>query len=65
MKPLTTLTIILLAIALLYGLVQWMTGRDAAIAAGAQAYEECVAREFGTTPSAWYNDHGEYPVCNN
>lgn len=65
MKPLTILTTTLLAIALLYGLFQWMQARDEAIAQGAQAYEECVKREFGTTPSAWYNEQGEYPVCNN
>ena len=64
MKPLTTLTIILLAIALIYGLFHWMGKRDEAVVASAQAYEECVLKEFATTPSAWYNEHGEYPMCN-
>ena len=29
----------------------------------AEAYEQCVAVEYKTTPHLWYAEQGEYPTC--
>lgn len=28
-----------------------------------ERYEECVLEQYGTTPTAWMVDNGEYPIC--
>lgn len=50
-------------IGLIAVMFQWFETRDAQINATAQAYEKCVEAEYGTTPTAWYVEHGEYPPC--
>jgi len=37
---------------------------DAKREAAWATYEQCVEREYGTTPEAWYMEHGEVPDCN-
>jgi len=29
----------------------------------AEWYEACVSEAYGTTPTAWFEEHGEYPKC--
>lgn len=41
----------------------WSAHHDTQVQASAERYEKCVATKLHTTPSAWYNEHGEYPVC--
>lgn len=52
-------------IGVITGILMWSADHDKKVEASAKAYEECVQREFGTTPSAWYNENGQYPVCSN
>ena len=42
---------------------RWAANRDIKEMAAAIMYEDCVQREYNTTPSAWYQEHGEYPSC--
>lgn len=37
--------------------------RDTRLNEWASRYEECVKVEYNTTPTAWYLEHNEYPVC--
>lgn len=37
--------------------------RDQALLEWGQKYEECVDREYRTTPWEYYNEHGQYPEC--
>lgn len=39
--------------------------RDKAVMQAADLYEKCVKEQYGTTPTAWYYEHGEYPECRN
>lgn len=41
----------------------WSNQRSDAAAVAMQRYEECVQREYNTTPGRWYAEHGELPVC--
>jgi predicted negative regulator of RcsB-dependent stress response len=43
--------------------LQWSAQRDAKIMVAADKYEQCVKAEYGTTPTAWYIEHGKYPEC--
>jgi len=49
--------------ALVGGFLWWANERDKALMQWAERYEECVQVEYGTTPSAWYLEQGEYPEC--
>lgn len=64
MSPFKTLLIILTVIALGYGAVSYTAKRDKAVQQSAASYEACVAEEYGTTPTQWYEEQGSYPVCN-
>lgn len=44
--------------------LSWVNKHDKAIEQSSEAYEKCVMAEYNTTPSAWYNEHGQYPECN-
>jgi len=50
-------------IAVIVGILMWSAHHDTQVQASAERYEKCVATKLHTTPSAWYNEHGEYPVC--
>lgn len=41
----------------------WFADRDEKLMVWAEAYEKCVADEYGMTPIAWHAEHGEYPPC--
>ena len=41
----------------------WNSHRLEAQDAAFEAYEACVADQYGTTPSAFYQMHGVYPEC--
>lgn len=63
MKPYQAIvTVLLIAIAFI-AILYWADKRDEAVMISAERYEECVRNEYHTTPSAWYAEHGEYPVC--
>ena len=47
-----------------YGIISWSKWRDQRLMQAAEAYEECIAREYNTTPSAYRVENGQYPVCN-
>lgn len=47
------------------GVLHWSIQRDQKIMVAAEAYEQCVKTEYNTTPTAWYEAHGEYPICQN
>lgn len=60
LKIIITLIIILAA---LIGMAKVMGRIDSQREQSALAYESCVSAQYGTTPAAWYADHGVYPVC--
>jgi hypothetical protein len=43
--------------------IRWSEARGAKIMEAADRYEACVRAELGTTPAAYYQEHGEYPKC--
>ena len=55
--------ILLIIIGAMIGILILSSKHDKAITASAERYEKCVEKEYHTTPSEWYNEHGEYPVC--
>jgi hypothetical protein len=59
----TTVAVSLLGLAALIGFVLFSSLRLEAQDAAYRAYEECVEREFGRSPSAYYQEHGGYPKC--
>ena len=59
---------IIILIGLLFGSVmisvlKWTEHRDKELMEWAEKYEICVANQYHTTPSAYYNENGEYPEC--
>ncbi len=55
-----------LLLATLIGIyLNWTAKHDEQIMMAADKYETCVMNEYNTTPSAWYQEHGEYPYCEN
>lgn len=52
-----------LALLLLVAFLRWTGEQDVKRAAWADAYEQCVREQYHTTPTAWYDQHGEYPDC--
>lgn len=59
----TTVAASLLGLAAIIGLALFSSLRLEAQDAAYRAYEECVEREYGRSPSAYYQEHGEYPEC--
>lgn len=54
---------ILLLTAMIIIIVIWSDRRDMKLNEMAEVYEQCVKTEYNTTPSFWYEEHGEYPTC--
>lgn len=50
-------------IILFVGFFKWSAHRDQVMFEAYEKYEACVKAEYGTTPSAWYAEHGETPPC--
>lgn len=67
MENLKEISIIVLS-GLLLGLILisvlvWSNHRDEELMVWAERYEICVANNYHTTPTAYYNEYGEYPEC--
>lgn len=43
----------------------WGDIRERDIRSAAVAYERCVQSEYHMTPTAWYEQTGQYPLCGN
>lgn len=41
----------------------WSGNKDKKTLANADKYEACVAEQFNTTPSEYYQKYGTYPIC--
>lgn len=54
------ITIVLIGIA---GVTLWSAAHDKKIEEVAEQYEECVRTEMHTTPTAYYDQYGEFPEC--
>lgn len=50
-------------IAGILGITLWSIENDKAREVSVEKYEECVRTEMHTTVMAYYDQHGEYPVC--
>ena len=61
-KTRTWITIVVVT-AILWLIVSLLRKHDEEMQQNAELYEACVQEEFGTTPSAWYETQGSYPVC--
>lgn len=53
----------ILIIVAFVGFFKWTAHMDEVRNVAYQKYEECVKEQYGTTPSAWYYEHGETPEC--
>jgi len=54
---------IVLAMTLIAGLLIFFEKRDNELMEWAHKYEKCVEENYLTTPSAWHQEHGNYPEC--
>lgn len=52
----------LVIITFVSGLI-WADSRTDKLMESAEVYEECIMNQYNTTPSAYYNENGEYPYC--
>lgn len=64
-QKLNYIVVTITLIAIMAYLLQWTAKHDNQIMLAAQNYEKCVQNKYKTTPSAWYNENGEYPICDN
>lgn len=55
---------IIAGVALMIALLALTNVRDMKVAESAKAYETCVARQYHTSPAAFYAENGRYPICN-
>ena len=55
--------ILALVIAGIVAILTWSGNRTDKVIKAAELYEECVVKEYGVSPSYWYQEHGEYPTC--
>lgn len=53
----------MIAIVAIFGIMAWSSAHNKWIEKAAGQYEDCVKREYGVSPSYWYQEHGEYPTC--
>lgn len=44
-------------------LFAFFSDRDARLAEASKTYEQCMEREYGKSPTAWYLEQGYYPPC--
>lgn len=63
MKTYQTIVAIIIALIVIATFFVLVSKRDEAVMVSMNKYEECVKREYGTTPTAWYLETGVYPVC--
>lgn len=54
---------IVIAVLLIYLLLDWSNKKDIKVEQAAQRYEACVQEEYGITPRQFYLENGEYPTC--
>lgn len=61
----TTINSIIVTIILgaMLSITLWSAKHDKQVEASSEKYEECVRTEMHTTPTAYYDQHGEYPKC--
>lgn len=45
------------------GVVVVSNKRDQKLMVAMDKYEECVKKEYGVSPQYWFEENGEYPVC--
>lgn len=55
--------VVTIIIAGMLGITLWSAGHDKEAEVSVEKYEECVRIEMHTTPTAYYDQHGEYPKC--
>ncbi|MFZ2152299.1 MAG: hypothetical protein WAV09_04285 [Minisyncoccia bacterium] len=41
----------------------WTVDHDKKVEQASVRYELCVNNQYGTSPAQWYEEHGQYPVC--
>lgn len=57
--------VIFIGILIIIGFVLiWSNEKDGEREEWAEIYEECVMKEYRTTPWEYYHLNGEYPKCN-
>jgi len=56
-------SMLVLIVVIMGAILYWSGKHDKMVEYAAIRYENCVEKKYHTTPSAWYNEHGEYPVC--
>lgn len=54
---------VVIAVLFIIGTVRWSAQRDEISHEQYAEWEECVKREYNSTPAAWYAEYGEYPTC--
>lgn len=51
------------AVAIVFLLTRIVEERDERVRQASKAYEQCIKKQYGVTPSMYYQALGEYPVC--
>lgn len=55
--------IVTVILAVMLGITLWSAKHDKEVEVSAEKYEKCVQTEMHTTPTAYYDQYGEYPKC--
>lgn len=50
-------------VAVMSGILSWSADHDKKVEIASSRYEKCVKITLHMAPSAYYNEHGEYPTC--
>ena len=62
-KKINAYSTLVLLVVLMGAMLYWSAQHDKMVQYAAEKYEHCVEKKYHTDTSAWYNEHGEYPVC--
>jgi len=58
-----TVFFVAMMVVVIGGVVVWSGKHDEQVAQASDKYETCIMEQMHMTPSAYYNENGEYPEC--
>lgn len=61
----TNVVYVVLGLMVVVAVNVWAAGMDKERSNAADNYKQCVVREYGMTPTQWYEQHNQYPLCGN
>lgn len=54
---------LILVVIVFFGIGMWTADRDKKVEQASARYELCVHNQYGMSPAQWYEEQGQYPVC--